>query len=178
MKFKLFDRILLTLFTLVGLVLSVAEIGICIGFWHLEIVAQWLAMQNIVVRAALGLIGLFGIFACIKLLFSHPKTLPVPTTALIKDTANGAIRISIPALTAMARRAALQVEGIREMRCTVVAGSEAIHIVFHVVLMPDVVAPQLMETLQAEVKQYVQAHSGIAVQSVRVSVEDALPGAQ
>jgi len=178
MKMNLFDRILLTLSALVWLAASVALIGVGIGYFSFDVLARWFAENaSLTFSAAVVVVGLVGVFVSLKLLFSHPtadRTQEI-TEVLVKDTANGAIRISASALTALARRGAAKVEGIREMRCMITPEHGSVAIMFLVTLMPEVVVPELTEKLQAEVKQYVQEHAGISVQSVRVRVEETLP---
>lgn len=174
MKIKVFDKILLVLFLLINIALAGFAIAVFAGFisfdWNLAQIPSLELWIRIVVIAgcALYLILLF------KLLFMHEKRAPAPTGALIQETVNGDVQISLQALTSMALRAARSVQGVRDVKCNMaVVNTGTIVADINASLLPDINIPETTAQVQSAVKANIEQNAGVTVQTVRVYIEDA-----
>lgn len=92
--------------------------------------------------------------------------------AVVTQSSLGDISITLNAFESLVRRSAKQVEGVRDLKPSVVAGRDGINIRLRVTTMPEVNIPQVSDQLQETVKHQVEALTGVQVQNVKVVVED------
>ena len=173
MRMSIVDRILLVVLCLCGVAVSVAGALTMLRVIPLtDLIAFLQALYDNLLYTALVIVAaLLVAIICIKLLFSGtaPKT---PQNALIKTTENGAVRISISALDAMAQKHVRQNEKVRDVKSSVVIVENGIRFRLRISLMPESIIPEVTAQLQTTLKDYVEGLSGINVKEVLVFVED------
>lgn len=178
MKMKWFDRVLLVLVLLMVLALSVFAIGIAVGAFRTEFVDFYNLMTNgawvnslilIAASAVLILMSLRLLFAS----FAHGVSAPAaPTTVLLKTTDNGSIRVAVSAIDTMVQRSARSSAAVRDVASRIAVDEhEALQIQLRVTFAPDTVVQDASVQIQSEVRDYVQAHSGVPVSSVQIYVD-------
>jgi len=93
-------------------------------------------------------------------------------SAVVTQTSLGDISITLNAFESLVRRAAKQVDGVRDLKPFVHSGRDGISINLRAVTLPDVSIPRVSDELQETVKRQVEALTGVNVQEVRVVIED------
>jgi hypothetical protein len=127
MKLKILDRVLLTLYTMVILMLSLGLLGLSVGLIPLEAALQW--VQNMNVGLGLGLTAFAAavIFMVVSLRlliagFMRGK----PASTLLKHTELGAIRVSVQTLDNLAQKAVRSFAEIKDVRSMVLPEADAV----------------------------------------------------
>ncbi|MDA8442554.1 MAG: alkaline shock response membrane anchor protein AmaP [Peptococcaceae bacterium] len=157
-----------------AILLGVIFLGI--AAFILLIVAGWvgpvqdlvqLISQNLVYAVIAALVSL--ILAILA--FSLVRVGRKDEAAVASSTALGQLRISSQAIEQIVSRAALTVEGVRELHPRVVPLPEGMNIVIKTVMQPEVVIPAVVEKLQGRVKSDVETYTGLKVTEVKVMVQ-------
>jgi len=91
---------------------------------------------------------------------------------LLTESAAGQIRVSIKAIENLTVKVVSQVNGVKEVKPRVVAVSQGVGIQLRAVVTPDINIPEVSEKIQTLVKEKVFEVTGIAVSTVKVSIED------
>ena len=173
MKMSIVDRILLVVLCLCGVAVSVVGALTMLRVIPLtDLIAFLQALyDNLLYTAIVVAAALLVAIVCIKLLFSGtaPKT---PQNALIKVTDNGAVRMSLSAIDAMAQKHVRQNDRVRDVKSSVGLVENGIRIRLRLTLMPEAVIPEVTAQLQTTLKDYIESLSGINVKEVLVFVED------
>lgn len=168
---SLFDRILLTLYTLVIAILSLFVMAAYAGLppsWDSARLALLLARWE-VIPVALA-IFLFSL----RVLLSGLKK-ERPGTTITHHSELGDVRISLTAIQNLAVRAAQAVRGVREAKVNVQLVDNLLVVNARVSTSLDNTAPAISATLQEAIKNSVEASAGVLVKEVRVLVEDMSP---
>ncbi len=92
--------------------------------------------------------------------------------AVSSSTKFGEIRISDRTIEGIVSRAALNIEGIKEVTPRIQPLPEGIKVFIQAVTNPDFVIPHVVETLQDAVKQDVEKFTGLKVAEVKVMVQN------
>lgn len=91
--------------------------------------------------------------------------------ALVARSELGDVSITIPAVENMVQRTAMQVEGIREVRPSVVTRPEGVAVKIKAWLQKDVNVPELAAEVQEVIKSYLKEVAGLAVTSIGIEVQ-------
>ena len=176
MKMKWFDRLLLALVLIIFIGIAVCTIGIAAGPLRAPFEDFYALMTNgllinVIILVAVGLvlllIALRVIYACCA-----KKTVPAPTTVLLKTTDCGSIRIAISAVDSMVQRAARNAPSVRDVVSRVITtANEELAIQLRITYAPDTELSAATAKVQEDVKAYVQKHTGVPVQEVQVFVD-------
>ncbi|HEY8487114.1 MAG TPA: alkaline shock response membrane anchor protein AmaP [Limnochordales bacterium] len=123
------------------------------GQWRLTALAAG------VVLAVLGLAAL------------RPALARPSERAIVRSTGLGEVRISVRAIQTLARRAASQVQGIREADVHVrpAAGGD-VNVWVQLTVLPDESIPELCDEVQARVEQYLRQTAGVSCSRITVWV--------
>ncbi len=132
---------------------------------------------NTVYLTILGVAGAVLLFIALRLMFAgtgkkeKPDVQPVST--LVKASELGSTFISLQALDAMVQKFCRNNNRIRTIASSVRAVRDGgITVSVRLALMPDTDIPELTETLQTSLKQYIEKLSGILVREVGILIED------
>jgi uncharacterized alkaline shock family protein YloU len=128
-------------------------------------------MSNLVMGAA-GIV--LAIVAFIMLLWGL-KT-PSGIKAIVVESGEaGEVSISIAATKAIIMRAIRQVEGVRELRPTVIPNPAGLTIKLHVMLNPEYNVPETSQLLQGAVRDQLEKTGGLQVAEIKVLVDEFNP---
>ncbi len=166
-----FDRILLGLYSLCVLVLSLI-IGTVVVGWTtpLDLFQNALLKQDL--RVGIGVLTLVFVVLSLKFLINVFGSRSEIPHAIIKDSANGQVRITIDALENLVKKTVMQIRGIREVKPRIMPRPEGTAVFVHVVVAPDLVIPEVSEEIQTKVKENLEQVAGVSIQSVKVLVEN------
>ncbi len=177
MKMKLLDRILLTMYTFVILLLSVVLLGISLRLLSLEAVIDTISALRYGWPFALIAFSVALIFFVLSLRLLMANFLrDKPTSTLLKATELGTIRVSVNTLDTLAQKAVRVFNEVKDVKSLIVPEPDGVRIQLKVTIMPDVNMPELTQSLQQKVKEYVENVSGITVKEVRIYVDNLSTG--
>lgn len=173
MRIKLLDRILLSIFMVLMIAISLVVLA-CV--WGVVPVANVRATVDYFVTGFWGRVwmitgSLIVLLVSIKLLFMHEPAKRTPQAALIKNGELGTVSITIQALDTLVQKAVHSVPGVRDAISQITVLPQGLSILLRLSFMPDVVIPEITETIQKTVKDFVQAHAGVAILEIRISVD-------
>src|SRR5699024_9855487 len=105
------------------------------------------------------------------LLFTRTGSKAAAST-LIKHTNLGVIRVSVHALEIMAQKAVRSFEEIKDVKINILSEEDGIKVRLKIIMMPEVVLPDLSVSIQEKVKEYIETYSGIVVKDVYIYVDN------
>jgi uncharacterized alkaline shock family protein YloU len=93
-----------------------------------------------------------------------------------KHTNVGEIKISLNSIESIALTASRKLNGVREAKAYVSKHEDSVSIVIKSVVMPDINIPALCEDIQIKVKNSVEECAGVAVDNVKVLIDNISTG--
>ncbi len=166
---NMFDRIILTLYTLLFSVVSV--IVILFSTRAISLDMFWTSISAFYGRWEVGVVGLVVLLASLRLLLSGIK-FKQSTETIIKNDDNGIISISFNAVENLVLKITRDVENVKDVRVKIRKHDDGISIFLNLVVTHDIIIPELTLELQKNVKNYIQSTAGIAVKDVRINVDN------
>lgn len=172
MKFKIGDRILLTILVLIVMLFSLgllaASIGIIpeedIGSIFSVAVSGSSAIIMTVIAVILFIAGLRLLVACLI----PPKS----QSTILASTELGVIRVSVTTLDTLTQKAVHSFQEVKNVKSVVLPDADGARVQLKITVLPDVSMPELTRTIQSSVKEYVESLSGIYVKEVQVYIEN------
>ncbi|MBO8137295.1 MAG: alkaline shock response membrane anchor protein AmaP [Desulfotomaculum sp.] len=165
-----FERGLLAVYTLTVTILVLLSTASLLGLWTepLDIILNapnnpdesavlWTS------TAALVLVGAWLFWASLR-----------PTNeqrAVVQEYSLGQVRISLSAIEELVKKAALKVEGVRDVKPKIIPGGSGISINIKATVAPDINIPEASRQMQYQVKEYILEITGISVQNVKIMIE-------
>ncbi len=164
----LFDRVVLTLYTLFLALFSLTMLLVSAGWSYPLDRLNW-SLSTASGRWGTGVVSAVLLVASLRLLyFGFRKRRGVQT--VVHETSMGEVRISLDAVEDLVRRVGRQVQGVREIKPVVTSEQSGLSVVVRTCVSPDVSIPQVSEELQTTVRNYVKNVVGATVSEVRVFV--------
>jgi len=180
MKHAFWDRLLIVLCALLLLGLSVALLGIVIGFLPfgslmeqvtLLAAGRFWRVTLCVLAAALAAMAVFVFWIILP-----PRKGRFSTFAL-QQTEHGALKISVKALENLVQKCTSQHPELAIVSSAIYSNETTVRVELRVTLQSDINIPLAVASLQKQIKQYVEACSGVDVEAVFVTVEATVPPA-
>ncbi len=174
MKHAFWDRVLIILCTILLLGLAALMLGMIVGLIPVAAVIQQLngLLENRTLRilcsvAAVALVILAALAFCIVL----PRRKARSSSFAIQETEHGALKISVKALDHLVQKCVAQHPELTVVSSAIHSDEETVHVDLRCTLQSDINIPLAISSLQKQIKQYVEACSGVEVDAVRVVVE-------
>lgn len=170
-KLPLADRLVVLLSGLLVMAAGFASLSMGLFGWDgAAALSEWMAQQALqarVVEAAVGAaLALLGA-AAIRPAFSRTGY----ERSIVRATGLGEIHVSLRAIQTLARRAAAQVQGIREVDVEVHPASAGdVNVRVAVTVAPDHSIPELCDEVQARIDQYLRQTAGVSCGQIRILV--------
>ncbi len=166
----LFDRIILTVLTLIVAALSAVVILLAAG-WTVPLELIWATLTDDVGRWLVGgLAGLTFVIAVRFIYYGFHRAGADQT--LVHESDLGEVRISIEAVENLVRKVARQVKGVRGVRGWVVPGGDRLNVRLRTIISPDVSVPDVSSDIQSAVRDCLKNVVGVEAGEVRVFVEN------
>lgn len=155
---------------LLGLLILLAGLGILALGTGWSLTHDWVAQALVLVYDHAWETMAFGALCVLVgvLLILRPRE--HQDVAFAVPSRLGEVRITQEALRGIITRAALGVEGVRQVEATLEQRPEGLEITVIGELLPEVVLREISETLQTVVKRDVENYTGIRVTEVKVLV--------
>lgn len=178
MKHAFWDRLLIILCTLLLLGIAALLLGMVIGFLPATAVMESIGRLTsdrgwrvIMSAASAVLVVLAGLVFWIVL----PRRKSRFSTFAIQQTEHGALKISVKALEHLVQKCISQHPELTIVSSAIHSNEETVRVDLRVTLQSDINIPLAISSLQKQIKQYVEACSGVDVDEVRVVVEATVP---
>jgi len=169
---KIFDRIMLSLYTLAVATIALMVLGAYLGFppgWGAPELGAFLTRWE-----AIPLTALFLIFS-VRFLLSGIRKERTTLSAITHHSELGDVRISITAIKNLAQKAAQSVRGVSNAKVRVELGDDGLTIYAEVSTSQDSNIPTVTTLLQDTLKRTVEASAGVNVVTVKVLVVEMAP---
>ncbi len=172
MKLKIGDRILLIILVLILMLFSLGLLAIAIGIIPANNVGSIISEANrgmsaIVTAAVAVVLFIVGLRLLVASLIP-PKAL----STILATTELGVVRVSVATLDTLTQKAVHSFQEVKEVKSVVLPDADGAKIQLKITVLPDVVMPELTQSIQAKVKEYVESLSGIRVKEVQVYIEN------
>ncbi len=171
---NIFDRIMLTLYTLAVAALSLVVFGAYIGFPPGFYAAE---LGALLTRWEAVLAALFFFVFSIRFLLSGIRRERTFKGAITHRGELGDVRISLGAIRNLAQRTVLDLRGVRTAKVRVQLKDKGIELMIELAVTQDSNIPALTAQVQETVHQHVEACTGVGVLAVRVLVVEMSPTA-
>ncbi|MDR3050654.1 MAG: alkaline shock response membrane anchor protein AmaP [Oscillospiraceae bacterium] len=178
MKHAFFDRLLIILCTLLLLAIAAFGLGIVTGLVPVALVVEWLNLvfvsggPRILFIACAAAIAVLAVFHfCIVL----PKRKSRASSFALQQTEHGTLKISVRALEHLVQKCIDQHPELTAVSSSIHSDEETVRVDLRVTLQADINIPLAIASLQKQIKQYIEACSGVEVDEVRVFVEATTP---
>jgi uncharacterized alkaline shock family protein YloU len=173
---NLFDRFILTLYSLALVVVSLFVMATSLNLISYEYVMAIIEEMYSSSRTSLIYFAAAAIFFLIsvKFLFTSLRGAgrqPAPP-AVRSTTEYGDVRITIDTLESLAAHAAKKVRGIRDLKAKVRPEENGTSVHIKVTVDGDTPIPVLVEQVQQGVKQHVESIAGVVISEVTVLVSE------
>jgi len=167
----LMGRLVIFIYNLLILAIAGAVIAISVG-WSYPLTylnAIILTPANNLIMGAIGIA--VAIIAFIMLVWGL-KTSPGISAIVVENGVAGEVSISIDAAKAIIMRAVRQVEGVKELRPTVISTPTGITVKLHTMFNPDHNVPETAQLLQCVVRENLEKTGGLQVAEIKVLVDE------
>ncbi len=173
MKISLLNRVLLTLYTIVIIIVSLFLMAVAVGIIPFNQIVNTLTNIDYGwdVAVVLAIVSLVFLLISLKLLFSGTERNKV-TGTLLKHTDLGMIKVSINTLDTLTQKAVRNFQEVKDVKSLVVPEIDGIKVRLIILLMPDVNIPTITQSVQSKVKEYIESTAGILVKEVEIYVDN------
>lgn len=174
MKDSITGRIIYYIFMIIVLLMSICLFVFSIGAVSFDYVQSYLEMYysgDWIVNLITALVAAFLFIASIKLIFPSKGSKRL-TGALVKNTELGEIQVSVGTLNNLAQKAVRQFDEVKDVDSNISPEIDGIGIQLKLMIMPDVIIPDVTKQVQDEVKRYIEQISGIHVKEVRIFIDN------
>ena len=167
---KLLDRSLLWVLSLLSVVM-----GLLLLLLALVPGLGWLQVPG--VRIAVGVTALLSMASAVALLVRcGVRRQEKGEAAVVDNGENGSAYVALSVLRDMARKIAMDTEGVRSCRAAVKSSETGVDVTYEIALRPGVAVAPLAVMLQQRLKDRIYEMTGIRVGKVSILVEAAAEG--
>jgi len=176
MKLNFGKRLVLFLHWLLSLIGCAALIAVCIyPQFMTEIPAKLnaLAGENVVKIAGIAAAALYALLMVLSVayIFSRDKKRSDRGFIVVDSSETGRTRIAVGAVEQMIRQSVRCVDGIADMKSSIINNEDAISINTSVVIVSGAHVPTVTMNIQRTIRSYIELNCGVAVREVSVSVQ-------
>jgi uncharacterized alkaline shock family protein YloU len=93
-------------------------------------------------------------------------------STLLKNSELGIISVSLNTINSLTQKSVKNHQGVKDVKSLIITDEDGVRISLKLLIMPDVIIPELTENIQRNVKQYIEQHSGIFVKEVRIFIDN------
>ena len=164
----IFDRIILTIYSLSLTVLSTVFVGVAAG-WTLPQDFIQKTLQTVNGRWTVGMTS--AVFTVVSLRFIWYVFTPrFPRRAIVHEAEFGDVYVSLDAVENLVKKVARQVRGVRDVKAKVDNTQAGLVVSLRAVVAPDTSIPETSSELQNTLKRYVKDVVGVNIAQTRVVI--------
>lgn len=123
-------------------------------------------------RVITGTVAAALLIAALTAIVSALKSEEPVNAITIDSTLSGEVSITVPAVNTIIMKAVKKVQGVRDIKPTVINATDGLIVKLHMMINPDYSVPEMCKEIQQIVKQYLEETGGLKVSEVRVLVDD------
>lgn|GEM_PF-768461 len=170
---RIWDRVLLAIYTIIIAIFSVITIVVSLKLVNMDTIYYCIQTlyNNNQVSIVVIIVALLLLAVSLELLLSGIRR-PVYKGAIIRADNSGSVMLSVSAIDTMVQRSARMIEGIKDIRSSVMVEPDGTRIALSILVDQDVNIPELTANLQSQIKEYVEKYGGIKIKSVMVKVDN------
>ncbi|NLY91186.1 MAG: alkaline shock response membrane anchor protein AmaP [Firmicutes bacterium] len=164
---KISYRVVIIFSSLVMFVLAVFFFGLLLGKDVFQTLGVFSVGEEGKIFKLLAFLFFFVLFVLLWMAGLHTKK---ELRTIIHETELGEVRISSPAVEALALRAVKKIRGVKEAEIRVLTENNCLSFQVGIVSSPDLNIPQLIYEIRDELRRYIQETIGIPVSNTEVTV--------
>jgi len=168
----IFDRIMLTLYTLAVAALSLLVLGAFIGFPPGFYSAE---LGEFLTRWEAILVALFFFVFSVRFLLSGMRRERPSRAAVTHHGELGDVRISLGAIRNLAQRTVISLRGVHTAKVRVQLADKGLELAIELSVTQDSNIPTLTTQVQDAVRKHIEACTGVLVVAVKVLVVEMAP---
>lgn len=172
---NIFDKIMLTVYTLFIMFISIVVILFSTQIISLDFFSTSLSM--LYGRWETSIVGLVLLLISLRLFFLNIKTERNPETS-IHNGELGNVSITLKAIESLVKKVIGETEDIKDAKIKIHKQNDCISIILKIMINHDVIIPDMTKELQLNIKDYIENTAGISVTDVKVSIENILTEAK
>lgn len=165
----IFDRIILSVYTLLLAFLSFGVVSISLRLISLDLV--WTSMSRIYGQWEAALIGAVFFLVSIRLLLAGLRT-QRGRDAIVHHSDFGDVYITIDAVENLVEKTARHVRGVRNVKIKVECRDNQLHVRVKAVISPDCNVPEVSKEIQKRVHDHIKNTVGLELADVKILVEN------
>lgn len=174
MRFRVIDKILLTLLIVLTIAVAAVMIGIALNLITVDMLMEVALLAGkgftaALLAAAIGIVLLVIAFRLIGAMV-NPAPPAMPTSALIMNNDVGAAYISLAAIDSMVQRHCRANQIVKDCESQVLPVDGGVKIALKLNVQNDTVAPVAVPDVQQSLKTYVEGLSGVTVKEITVLI--------
>lgn len=166
---NIFDRIILTIYTIFVAAVSIVAILFSTRLISLDHFGTRLALMY--GHWEVGAVGLILLLTSLRFLLSGVSARRYPET-MIKSGELGNIAISLNAIENLILKITRDIENVKDVKVHIKKREDGISVMLKLVVNFDVIIPEMSSTLQKSIKNYIETTAGIMVKDVNISVDN------
>ncbi|MEW6045491.1 MAG: alkaline shock response membrane anchor protein AmaP [Bacillota bacterium] len=165
------DRLLVLLTGLLVMAAGFTALAMGLFGWDGALaLSTWVSERALQGRVAQTVAG--AVLALLGAAALRPALSPVSSErSIVRATGLGEVHISLRAIQTLARRAAAQVQGIREVEVQIQPSSTGdVNVQLALTVAPDQSIPELCDEVQARIDQYLRQTAGVSCGQIKLMV--------
>ncbi|HHU63172.1 MAG TPA: alkaline shock response membrane anchor protein AmaP [Clostridiales bacterium] len=170
---KLVDRFLLAILALIAIIASGFMISLASGLISHERVTEFLTFNanSVSFITTSIIISIVIILISLRLLLMKKRG-SLDKSTLLKNSELGMINVSLNTINSLTQKSVKTHQGVKDAKSLIISDEDGVRISLKLLVMPDVIIPELTEDIQRNVKEYVEKYSGIFVKEVRIFIDN------
>lgn len=165
---KVFDRILMVIFSLLLIGISLITLFMALG-WTIPLDYLNTVFSSLSNRWIIGITSIIILIGAINVVLANLMGRPVTQTKVgVSDY--GEIRITLSAVEALVKKAASQIKGVREVKPVIKCTPPGISIFLRTSMLPGTEIPNAAQELQSTVKNFLEQTAGLNIVDINVLI--------
>ncbi len=178
MKHAFWDRFLIILCTVLLIAIAAFGLGMVTGLIPVALVIEWINLvfsdRNVRILFSACAVSII-VLAMFHFWIVLPRGRNRQANFAIQETEHGTLKISVKALEHLVQKCLAQHPEMTPVYSNIHSDEHTVRVDLRVQLQSDINIPLAIAALQKQIKQYIEACSGVDVDEVRVVVEATTP---
>jgi uncharacterized alkaline shock family protein YloU len=166
----IFDRIILTIYTFILMLLSLGIMAFSLKLVSLDII--WTRLQYYIYGTwEVALVGFMFFLISVRLLITG-VTPGRSRQSIVQETALGQVQISLSAIESLVQKVARQIKGVRSIKSYITHSEQGIGVHIKAVVSPESSIPSVSDEIQNRIREHILNVVGTPVADVRIFIEN------
>ncbi len=170
-------RLVIVIYNLLMLAIAGVVVAVSLG-WVEPLAYLDLAVSTPENKIIMGLVGIILAVIALSMLSWGLMGQAAADGIIVEKGLAGEVSISIAATKIIIMKAIKQVEGIKDLRPTVIKSPAGLKVKLHIMINPDCSVPEIAQSLQVVVKDNLERIGGLQVAEIKVLVDDFNPASK